>query len=229
MTQHYFAIPTSDRLHRQVEELMANLEGGSPVPQNALMQSVSIEFVDEIVDALILNLVTSLPVRPVVATLARQFAQLIKGTSHVAIKQVVVKLDNEDLRPLLGYIRARQFVTMVDGVARHFNAFPIPAALKIRFFTAFAAARHDHGEAERETLRQAMLEFSAKSLYHFYEEPVGLLQLGFVARKVVETGHSAIRKGAQAAINTIFPTLTADEMKYFSAYFEQFFQDVGDE
>lgn len=213
----YFAFQASDTLRDSSLSLMENFEQGVREPQSALFVKVAQLFTDEIVGALLLNIVQAAESNHSGAKVLEQFASVIKSTVHSLIKQVLGKMNNEELRPLSSYIKQRRLTLTVDGQTADYIAFPMPADFHARFRAVLEkGARGEKSEAE---MLACMEKFTEMAHQSFYDDSLKLIKLGFIGRKVADVGGAAIRKGSQAASKRLIPALEGSELKDFSAYF----------
>jgi len=213
----YFAFPASDRLRDGSLTLLDNFENGVREPQSRLFVEVGQIFTDEIVDALLLNIVRSAERAHSGAKILEQFAGLIKSTVHALIKQVLGKMSNEELRPLAGYMRQRRLTITQDGKEKDYIAFILPADFHTRFRAVLEQGAR--GQSNTAELLACMEIFTEKAHTAFYDESLGAIKLGFIGRKMADVGGSALRKGSQAATRRLIPDLQGDELKQFCAYF----------
>lgn len=213
----YFAFLGSDALRDSSLKLLDNFERGVSEPQSALFVKVSQMFADEIVDVLLLNLVRDTEAGHSGAGVLEQFAGIIKSTVNTLIKQVLGKMTNEELRPLSSYIRERLLILTTAGMTKEYVAFSMPAD----FHARFRAVLHQGaaGEKNSQELLACMEIFTAMAHKAFYEDSTKPIKLGFIGRKVVDVGGTAMRKGSQVATRRLIPTLAGDELKQFSEYF----------
>lgn len=213
----YFAFPASDRLRDGSLTLLDNFEKGAREPQSRLFVEVGQIFTDEIVDALLLNIVRSAEKAHSGAKILEQFASLIKSTVHALIKQVLGKMSNEELRPLAGYMRQRRLTLTQGGTEKDYIAFILPADFHARFRAVLEQGAR--GESNTSELLACMEIFTEKAHTAFYDESLGAIKLGFIGRKMADVGGSALRKGSQAATRRLIPDLQGEELKQFCAYF----------
>lgn len=213
----YFAFQGSDALRDSSLALLDNFERGASEPQSATFVRVAQLFADEIVDALLLNIVRGAEEGHSGASVLEQFAGVIKSTVNTLIKQVLGKMSNEELRPLSSYIRERLLIVTTAGVTKEYVAFPMPAD----FHDRFRAVLHQgaRGEKNSKELLACMEIFSDMAHQAFYEDSTKPIKLGFIGRKVVDIGGAAMRKGSQAATRRLVPAMEGAELKQFSEYF----------
>ncbi|MDQ8038481.1 MAG: hypothetical protein REI12_13740 [Pedobacter sp.] len=213
----YFAFPASDRLRDGSLTLLENFEQGVREPQSRLFVEVGQIFTDEIVDALLLNIVRSAENNHSGAKILEQFAGLIKSTVHALIKQVLGKMSNDELRPLAGYMRKRRLTLTQNGQEKDYIAFELPADFHARFRAVLEKCAQ--GENLQPELLACMEIFTEKAHTAFYDESLGAIKLGFIGRKMADVGGAALRKGSQAATKRLIPDLKGEELKEFSSYF----------
>ncbi len=214
----YFAFPASPALSADADLLLKNFDAGIKAPQNTLFVTVAQLYADEIVDALLLNIVRAADPHSTAAKVLEKFAGLIKSTVHAMIKQVMGKMNNEELKPLAAVIRERRVPLSRDGQTQDYVTFPIPADFFAQYKAILAQAMQ--GERHPEQMTDCMLRFSDMAYEAFYEDSVKRLKLGFVGRKMVEMGGAAINKGSHSAIRSLMPNLEGQELKDLAAYFD---------
>ncbi len=222
----YFAFPAGDRLQQDSVQLLANFEQDHPAAQSDLFVKVANGFADVVIQTLLLNMVQNMEGGHLAARIMEKLAGVIKATVHVLIRQTLHKRSNEELLPLLAFVKSRRLVRSEDGQDRDYICFPLPVDLASRFEHVFHRIDQGHVEEERMALRDAMLSFSELAHYHFYDEPTQILELGFIARKAAAVGGSSIQSGSQSSIRQIFSQLKEQEIIDFVSYFRTMFIEV---
>jgi hypothetical protein len=213
----YFAFRASDALRDSSQLLMENFEKNSSEKQSTRFVQVSQLFTDEIVDALLLNIVRAAESEHSGAKVLEQFAAFIKTTVHSMIKQVLGKMNNEDLRPLAAYIKERRLTVIQEGETRDFIAFIVPADFYARFRAVLEQGAR--GEKNPGELLACMDIFADMAHGAFYDESLKPIKLGFIGRKLADVGGAAMRKGSRAASKRLIPDLSGSELKQFCEYF----------
>ena len=222
-----FAFAASDALQQDFQAVIAAYADGNipKAPQSARVVQLAQRYADEIVDALLLNLLNGAEAGSAAPKALETVASLIKGTVHTLIKQVLSKLDNKELQPVAAYVSTRR--TILQSVAgeaagdksgeRDYISFDLSDADFARFDTIWSA--NASGQIDKAALNETMLRFSTLAIAAFYEDSAKALKLGFIARNLFNVGHSAIGKGSQVAINRLIPALRDKETQDFAAYF----------
>lgn len=219
-----FAFPASDALRADFDAVLAAFSGPElpAEPQAPRVVQLTQRYADEIVDALMLNLMKGADAGSSAPKSLETVAGLIKSTVHTLIRQVLSKLDNADLKPVSVYIGNRRTRLERDGVARDYISFSLSEADYALLGEAWSAAAR--GEGDREQMTRAMLRFSELAIEAFYEESAKAIKLGFIARNMFSVGQTAISKGSKAAISKMVPALGRGEMKAFGTYFQGMLQ-----
>ena len=213
-----FAFQASKSLTEEFNEVLNAFANGIPAqPQAGAVVSLAQRYADEIVDALVVNLMKGSSPSSSAPKVLETVASVIKGASHTLVRQVQAKMSNAELQPLTTYIAARRTQHMVKGTLRDFISFDLAKADYDLLQQAW-----DDAAAEginQAAMTQAMLRFSELAIQAFYQESAQAVKLGFIARNVFAVGEAAIRKGSQAAIRRLIPALKPTELKAFGRYF----------
>lgn len=214
-----FAFSASAELQQDFQAVISAYEGGR-IPTDAQAPRVvqlAQRYADEIVGALLLNLLNGASPDSAAPKALETVANVIKSTVHSLIKQVLSKLDNKELQPVAAYIAARRTVLTDDEGTREFISFELSDADYAKLHAVWSESAQ--GNTNKKALNDCMLRFSELAIEAFYQDSAKALKLGFIARNVFNVGHGAISKGSQMAINRLIPALGAREAKDFSAYF----------
>ena len=213
-----FAFQASKSLTAEFNEVLNAFANGIPAqPQAGAVVSLAQRYADEIVDALVVNLMKGSSPSSSAPKVLETVASVIKGASHTLVRQVLAKMSNAELQPLTTYIAARRTQHMVKGTLRDFISFDLAKADYDLLQQAWADAAAEG--INQAAMTQAMLRFSELAIQAFYQESAQAVKLGFIARNVFAVGEAAIRKGSQAAIRRLIPALKPTELKAFGRYF----------
>ncbi|MEK6787961.1 MAG: hypothetical protein AABY68_03310 [Pseudomonadota bacterium] len=215
-----FAFAASPALQEDFQAVIAAYADGNipKAPQSARIVQLAQRYADEIVDALVLNLLNGAEADSAAPKALETVASLIKGTVHTLIKQVLSKLDNKELQPVAAYVATRRTILKdAEGGERDYISFDLSDADFARFDAVWSA--NAAGQIDKAALNETMLRFSTLAIAAFYEDSAKALKLGFIARNLFNVGHGAIGKGSQLAINRLIPALREKEVRDFAAYF----------
>lgn len=211
----YFAFKLADATQQGMDELLANLAAGTSTPQHTLHTRVSVEMVDEILRNCVEELIKLFQDGAEGAGILNTLINLLKGTAHGLVKQMLGKHDNKEVARMAEHLRTSR---VVIGNEVRFG-FELPAALASRFAAVFAAVDAGQGKENRDALQATMLEFAELALIHFYDDFVRPMELGFIKQKVSDVGRATINKGIQVAIKKLVPQLGQKDMALFVAHY----------
>jgi hypothetical protein len=214
-----FAFPASDQLQLDFNELTAAYANGA-IPKEAMAPrfvAFAQRYADEILDALVLNLVSGADPDSNAPKTLENVVNLTKSTSHALIRQVLNKRSNKDLASIAEFMTSRRVIMEQNGTQRDFISFPLAANDYQLLHDAWQKAAM--GEGDVEGMKRATLRFAELSTQAFYVETGNAIELGFIAQKMFNMGHMAIDKALKMAINRLIPALKSRELKDFSAYF----------
>lgn len=214
-----FAFPASQALREDFQAILSAYAGKAlpDKPQAPVVVDFAQRYSDEIVDALMLNLMRGADADSAAPKALETVAGVIKGTVHALIRQVLGKLDNAELKPVAEYIATRRAELTRDGITQDHISFVLSDADYELLRKAWSRAAA--GEGDKQEMTAAMLRFSELAIAAFYEDSAKAIKLGFIARNMFSMGQVAISKGSKTAINRLIPSLRPREMKDFGAYF----------
>lgn len=214
---HRFAFRASEALHQDFMALQTAFQGARlpDQPQAKLAVQLTQRYTDEIVDALLLNLMRGSDADSHAPKAIETVASLIKSTVHALIRQVLGKMNNADLKPVADFIASRR--VQLDGGLNDYISFELTPADHALLHGAWSAAAA--GQQDVPAMTHAMLRFSELAIQAFYEESAGAIKLGFIARNMFSVGQAAISKGSRTAISRLIPSLKARENQAFGKYF----------
>lgn len=222
MTAYYFALKPSDTLRDQIQTLIKNLDSGVKEPQHKLHTQISILMTDEILDGLLMSIVNALKGEGESAGILGTLTNMLRSTVHVLIKQMLGKHDNAEVNRMAKYLRDRSL--SINGEFR--LGFPLTEAYGAHMIDLLNKALAGEGDKYRTELTKAMGEFIDLSTARLYDDFVEPIPLGFILRKGANLGHSTINKGSHTAINRVFPTFNAEQIKTFSGIYADMFVKV---
>ncbi|MDF3029511.1 MAG: hypothetical protein K0R03_69 [Moraxellaceae bacterium] len=210
----YFAFRLRDRLQQDIDTLLANLDTRVSAPQHEAHTRISVELVDEIlrntVEELISRFQSGTEGQGVLATLL----SLLKGTSHVLVRQLLGKSGNEDVARMAQYLRSRR----INAGGQVLFGFAVEPGQVPAIQDVLAAVCRGEGEARKAELLRLLLSLSDQALVHFFDDFTAPMQLGFIKRKAADIGRATIGKGVHAAMNRLVPGLNQAELKVLADF-----------
>ena len=212
----YFAFHLRDGLQQDIDTLLANLDARTSAPQHEAHTRVSVALVDDIlrntVEELISRFQSGTEGQGVLATLL----SLLKGTSHVLVRQLLGKSSNEEVARMAQYLRSRR----LDVAGQRLFGFAVDPGLVPGIREVLAAIDRGEGEVRKAELLRLLLALSDQALVHFFDDFTAPMQLGFIKRKASDLGRATIGKGVHAAMNRLVPGLNQAELKVLAGFLE---------
>jgi hypothetical protein len=212
----YFAFVASNDLRDQSLSLLEKFQNRDPAPLNKPFIQLAQIFVDEVMDALLLNIVKGAEENHPSAKMLEQLASIVKSTVHGLIKQILGKMSNEEMQPLASYITDTRLTINHQGQVTDYVTFELPEDFFNRYQTVLQAG--SEGQSINAELLACVEIFSELSHKAFYQEPVDRVKLGFVGRKLADVGGAALRKGSKSTIRSAIPKLHGVDLERVSAY-----------
>lgn len=210
----YFAFKLNDATQNGIDELLRNLDSGASAPQHELHTRVSLETADAIFKTIVEDMIELFQGGEGAGVL-HTLLSLLKGTTHMLLKQLLGKHDNATVAKMATYLRQRR---VVIGDEVRFG-FELPVDMAASFSTAFAGIQAGEGMAHKAALNDTMQKFADLAIVRFLDEFTNPMELGFIKRKAVDLGRATMSKGLHAALNKLVPSLGQKELEAFSTFF----------
>lgn len=217
----FMAFPASQTLADNIRQLIRNLEEGKREPQAPLLTSVVLDLTDELIKVFLLDLVHLIKLSPFMEKLVTSTAGAIRTTAHGIIKTVVGKLDNKQMLPLANYLRDHLLMAPDhQGQLVPWVGFPCDEAFDRRVVALLAGLRGEQPQTQAAELAEVLGLVVDRVLDAFIVQPVDLLKLGFVLRKIVDGGAAVIDKASRTMIRKMVPDLAAAQLLASADYID---------
>jgi hypothetical protein len=210
----YFSIKLDDATQSGIDELLRNLDSGTTAPQHDLHTRVSLATAD----AILKNIVEDMMDRfdgGEGAGILHTLLNMLKGATHVLLKQLLGKTDNAEVARLSAYLRDRRVV--INNEVRF--GFALPADIAASFASLFDAIKAGQGKENRAALNELMQKFADLAVARYLDDFMAPMDLGFIKRKAAELGRGTINKGVHVALNKLVPSLGQKELEIFQDFF----------
>lgn len=215
-----FAIVASAQLLEATEQLFDREYTASDAELHGRIRDGAYLYVDGVIDGLVLGFIDEEKTSSGTKTLLRNLAGVIKTVSHGLIRQAFGSASRAEMHKLVGYLRDRIQVVRIHEQPTGAIVFPLAPENVAEFRTCFAASREGRATTMRAEYTGAMLRFIDDGLYHYFELPFSMLELGFVTRRAVALGRSTIHAGSHAAIKRSIASDTEDELRHLTEWLD---------
>ncbi|MCU4500465.1 hypothetical protein KTI59_10100 [Acinetobacter radioresistens] len=205
------------------ESLLNNLQTSvekknSKEPLYPLRDKIALQINDEIIDAILTELVRRFPASDKRDT-AEKLAGYIKSTVAVLLKQLLNKAPNEVVQQSIEFSERSMF----KGPDNQYRVGePLDASLVTNLKHNFAEIKAGN-KVDRAVLAELYKQFGDATIRHFMSDFNKTLDLGMIKRKAANIGAAAVTKAVHIAIDKLIPNLTKDELMVLAEYHNTLF------
>ena len=189
------------------ESLLNNIQTGiqkknSSEPLYPLRDEVALQINDEILDAILLELVRRFPESDKRET-AEKLAGYVKSTVAVLLKQLLSKAPNDVVKQSIEF---SEHSLHKDPEGRYRVGEDLDPTLVTNLKNSFAEIKAGN-EVDRRVLSEQYKQFADATIRHFMIDFNKTLDLGMIKRKGADIGAAAVTKAVHIAIDKLIPCL----------------------
>lgn len=205
------------------ESLLNNIQTGiqkknSSEPLYPLRDEVALQINDEILDAILLELVRRFPESDKRET-AEKLAGYVKSTVAVLLKQLLGKAPNEVVKQSIEF---SEHSLHKDPEGRYRVGEDLDPTLVTNLKNSFAEIKAGN-EVDRRVLSEQYKQFADATIRHFMIDFNKTLDLGMIKRKGADIGAAAVTKAVHIAIDKLIPHLHKEEINALAEYHDTLF------
>lgn len=205
------------------ESLMNNIQTAirkknSSEPLYPLRDEIALQINDEIIDAILVELVRRFPQSDKSET-AEKLAGYIKSTVAVLLKQLLSKAPNDVVKNSIAFSEQSLFK---DHNGQMRVGEPLDAWLITNLKNSFAQIKAGQ-PVDRAVLSEQYKQFADATIRHFMIDFNKTLDLGMIKRKAADIGAAAVSKAVHIAIDKLIPHLHKEELKALAEYHDTLF------
>jgi len=183
---------------------------------------IALQLTDESLQAQFLNYLDIMSVRPVAQKAVRGCVETIRKASIPMINKLAHGLTEPELDQLVDF--SNRLIVGVKG-SQGYVGYPVTSAVVENFEKAFVSIRAGNGAAEIERLQEALVEMTRCAYYTFFEEPLALMELGMVKRKLTDVALKVCRSATLTLIGSVFKGMPQQELEAVVDYLESMIYD----
>lgn len=218
----FFGFIPSETLLKDIQHAQASRNSSEPL--YPLRDKIALEMVDEILEAVLANLLRKFPASDKKDT-AEKLMGYVRGTVSTLLKTLLSKTSNEQVQQSINFLDQSLFKD-ADGQLRIGTALPAPLVSNIQQ-NFIALLNDDDHRAIRMVLKEEYKKFADLMILHFLINFTKTLDLGMIKRKAADLGASAVTKAVHMAIDKLFPTLSKDELKVLAETHGELFHNTS--
>ncbi|MPW43210.1 hypothetical protein D7V21_05880 [Acinetobacter guerrae] len=205
------------------ESLLNNIQTGiqkknSSEPLYPLRDEVALQINDEILDAILLELVRRFPQSDKRET-AEKLAGYVKSTVAVLLKQLLSKAPNDIVKQSIEFSERSLHK---DPEGRYRVGEDLDATLVTNLKNSFAEIKAGN-DVDRRVLSEQYKQFADATIRHFMIDFNKTLDLGMIKRKGADIGAAAVTKAVHIAIDKLIPHLHKEEINALAEYHDTLF------
>lgn len=205
------------------ESLLNNIQTGiqkknSSEPLYPLRDEVALQINDEILDAILLELVRRFPESDKRET-AEKLAGYVKSTVAVLLKQLLSKAPNDVVKQSIEF---SEHSLHKDPEGRYRVGEDLDPTLVTNLKNSFAEIKAGN-EVDRRVLSEQYKQFADATIRHFMIDFNKTLDLGMIKRKGADIGAAAVTKAVHIAIDKLIPHLHKEEIIALAEYHDTLF------
>lgn len=189
------------------------LDPKAPSQKNKVDRAAQL-MVGGLLQVLILDMIENVKMKPFAKKIVLQLEHVIQKTANALVHKVILKLSNKDLWPLVQYLRDLE----VDYKDQRYLSFPIDDYAEQALIQAHEDIANGNLDAAKKNFNEGLQNVLDQGLLLFYKEPMSMLKLNFVMRKVVDIGYAAIHAAVKPAIHKIVDGMELDELESLKHY-----------
>lgn len=212
----YFGFIPSESLLKGIQTGIEKKNSNEPL--YPLRDQTALAINDEIIDAILVELVRRFPVSDKRDT-AEKLAGYIKSTVAMLLKQLLGKAPNDVVRQSIEFSEKSLFK---DPQGQYRVGAPLKPELVTNLKNSFAEVRAGN-DINRAVLSEQYKQFAEAAVRHFMNDFNKTLDLGMIKRKASDIGSSAVIKATHIAIDKLIPNFTKEELLAAAEYHDTLF------
>ncbi|WP_120430231.1 hypothetical protein [Acinetobacter baylyi] len=212
----FFGFTPSDALLRNIQTGIEKKNSSEPL--YPLRDEVALQINDEIIDALLVELVRRFPESDKRET-AEKLAGYVKSTVAVLLKQLLSKAPNDIVQQSIEFSQRSLFKT---SQGEYKVGETLDPTLVINLKNSFAEIQAGN-QVDKHVLAEQYKQFADATIRHLMIDFNKTLDLGMIKRKASDIGAAAVTKAVHIAIDKLIPNLNRLELKALAEYHDTLF------
>jgi hypothetical protein len=225
MPQTLFAIAASPELAARTANVVSLDLSGPPDALRPLVLELAGLYLESTVDGLVLVFIRS-DTSAFTTSLLRNLATVVKTAARAVIGQAFGSTTSDELRALAKFLGERVQTVTLDGKPQGAIVFPLAEPFVSKARKAVAAAHAGRALEERALFIDVMSQVVVENVRVHYETPFSLVKLGFLKKKAIDVGKTAIATGGQTTVKKSLGVADNAELQGIARFLERSVVDV---
>ena len=192
---HYAAFEASPDLRRVGEKLVWEVEHGNWKQHDALIEVIA-RFDQESAKAYVLDGVAAMGITGSAEHFVQSTMQTLSSTINKLSKQIVPKLDREQMELAARHVRSLSITLPTDEGMKAMIGYEVPDELHERRLLSTRRIREGYWREEKRAISHQLNELGDLMLEEIYLKSIRLMGFGFFTEKMIQGG-AAIGRGLQ--------------------------------
>jgi hypothetical protein len=221
MTQHYLGFTASPALATEARLLISRRDAkASPKELHAILERVVNLFVPECLNSFLVECCNVIGLSPMAMKVVNGGVDTINGACTLLISQLMKKRTDDEILAMVDFVDnifvpADRVSTGKDSVGAKVSESQFNEMKHItREIQAGRAAE------VTEALHRLMIEVADIIQDRLMHEPIKVLNLGFVMRKMTDGAFATTKGASHMVVNRVFKKLSDNELLRMSSYFD---------
>lgn len=219
--QWYVAFPSTPRLFELDTLFISNMKAGVKENQGPLVMDVMSLFVEEVLDIFFVAPADFVGLKEFQRKIVLGAVSTIKKAVHFALGKIVKSLTNNDLVAISQYMDVMLQREPEGTVPPAYIAFPISDVLEERLHGVFSRAQTGDAKKEVPEIVNTLLLLTDEALSAYILQPLDLLKLGFVMKKLATGSYEIVRTASHVLVKKLFETMDGPEIKRICEYLDK--------
>lgn len=213
----YFGFKPTDKLSNMIDQAEQTIQSNSDEPYYPLRNDISHQIGHEIIDSLLVNLISVIPDEERKAKM-KGIVNKIEGVTDTMLNILLGKDSNKEVMPNFDYLKNETVHEDKNGEMR--IGFVLDDATAKTINDGFDSVTED--SVDKEKLQAALMAMNHAVIDHFITRFSETLPLGMFKRKSIPVAKAGINKALEMAINKLFPQLPLDSLNRLVAFYKPF-------
>lgn len=208
------AFAASDRLHQTSDSFIQRMRNSCARTEPETIDAIMAMFLNEALTAFMITPAEKATLSPTLMRIILFTTETINKAARMVIRSTARKLNVAQNRDIAEYMDKVRYV--IDD--QWHICLPIDDITADKARTGFALAMDGQHTSATPLMQEYFHRVTDIALKWYFEDPVALLRLGPVLRRLAEVGVATTRKATHTMIDNVIPRLTDEQARVASEY-----------
>lgn len=216
--RYYFGFLPSDELSRTIDQAYALINSGSSERYDSYRDKIVHLTSRELLDALLVKLIESLPDDSERKPQLIKTAQTIESTTDKLINTILSPTDNKHVLPSFEFFD--QQVLFTDPLGQRRIGLQLDDKLAKDLLACMERVLAGDGKAQVNELTRLFTQLAQACMQHFLVDFTKTLNLNMLKRAAIPMADGVINKVLDVAIHRLIPQLPQASLERFASYYQ---------